>query len=292
MPTLRYKAITKRDFDTILSRYPSIVPDKLRQLDQLRYESIPATAAQRKAAQRDDGESTFLRKEEVEKLVEWKLSHGTFRPKLLQLVLSNEASAIEKATRDAFETISPHAQQDQQQDRKKGDAPLKAATQHLTSLRGIGPATASLLLSVQYPDTIPFFSDELFRWVMWDEKDGGGKMGKWKRQIKYNGKEYDELAQRVGDLVGRLGVRAIDCERVAWVLGKEGVDLDSDADVQGGEGESKDTLGEEEDGEGVKGVDEATVQKEKKKGTKRKVVEGNGQPVEGVRRSTRRKKEV
>ena len=73
MPTLKYKFISKQDFDTVLSQYPSIVPDKLHDLDQLRYEFIPATAAQRKAAQRDGGEITYLRKEEVEKLVEWKL---------------------------------------------------------------------------------------------------------------------------------------------------------------------------------------------------------------------------
>ncbi|CAI6338660.1 unnamed protein product [Periconia digitata] len=300
MPTLKYTTVTKQSFETILLRYPLLVPEKLHDLDQLRYQSIPATAAKRKAAQHEDAEEAYLNKDEVEKLVEWKLSHGTFRPKLLQLVLSNESTAIETVTRDGFRAIFPHSQQNAKQDREKRDASLASAIKYLTSLRGIGPATASLLLSVYAPDTIPFFSDELFRWVMWNEADSGGQGSKWKRRIKYNGKEYAELAKRVGDVISRLKVSAVDCERVAWVLGKEGADVDVDADFGGGESVDQANANKAEEQsrsetrkEGNRG-DVAAVKEmraiETKENVKRKVVNDDSQPVEGLRRSARRKR--
>ena len=82
--------------------------------------------------------------------------HGTFRPALLALVRSNPSSQIESTTRRAFSTLDPIS-------------PLPAL-KILTELKGIGPATASLLLSVFDPEAVVFFSDEVFRWLMWEEE--------------------------------------------------------------------------------------------------------------------------
>jgi hypothetical protein len=128
---------------------------------------------------------------------------------LLQLVQSNPANAIQEITESAFERL-PEA---------------IPALKCLVSLRGIGPATASLLLSVAAPEAVPFFSDELFRWCMWDEP---GNLNAWQRKIKYNIKEYELLLKKVDTLVKRLNVQAVDAEKVAWVLGKEGVDIDAE----------------------------------------------------------------
>ena len=65
--TLKYTAITKAAFDKILSRYSSTVPSNLHELDALRYDEIPATVNSR--AKKD----AYLTKDEVLKLVEWKL---------------------------------------------------------------------------------------------------------------------------------------------------------------------------------------------------------------------------
>ena len=65
---LSYTEISKETFDEILSQYPSAVPDNLRELDAFRYDEIPATVAQRA-----ETEKAYLKKEEVVKLVEWKL---------------------------------------------------------------------------------------------------------------------------------------------------------------------------------------------------------------------------
>ena len=104
---------------------------------------------------------------------------------------------------------------------------VKGALTILTRLRGIGPATASLLLSGFDPSNVPFFSDELFRWCYWDDGKGKG----WDREIKYNVREYLEVLERMKELRLRLSsgagesVAAVDVEKVAYVLGKRGVDV-------------------------------------------------------------------
>lgn len=161
-------------------------------------------------------------------------------------------------------------------------------------------ATASLLLSTSSPSTTPFFSDELFRWVTWEDPlPAKGAPARWKRGIKYSAKEYEVVLRRVGEVVGRLGVRADEVERVAWVLGRRGVD------VGGGEEEDRGGMGKGEKGDGarregvkkgvevevenaVQGKSKPTPAKKVKGGAKRKAEEVDA-PAEGVRRSTRRK---
>jgi hypothetical protein len=215
-----------------------------------------------------------------------KSHHGTFRPKLLQLVQSNAPEIIEETTREAFSILETGSS-------------AALALNKLVELKGIGPATASLLLSVYDPDTTPFFSDEVFRWTHWSAE---GSPGGWKRKIKYNSKEYLEVVSRVERLVKRLGVRAVDVERVAWVLGKEEVDVDGEdegeVDVHDededeatkgdkGEVESKDEDGKTEVEE-IEDPEESKQAPKPKKGVKRKA--GNTKPpAEGLRRSSRRK---
>lgn len=104
-------------------------------------------------------------------------------------------------------------------------ASAKTSLNSLTQLKGVGPATASLLLSVRYPDTAPFFSDELFRWCFYQDGKGKG----WDREIKYNLKEYLELFEKVQQLRARFEgdfkrfVSAVEIEKVAYVLGKQSV---------------------------------------------------------------------
>jgi hypothetical protein len=112
----------------------------------------------------------------------------------------------------------------------------------LTKLKGVGPATASLIASCYDPDHIPFFSDELFRWLHWDGRNFEGsttgikQVGNgWSRQIGYTAKEYESLRISCGEVQKRLSntgrnITSLEMEKVAYVLGKEGADVDS-ADV-------------------------------------------------------------
>ena len=180
--------------------------------------------------------------------------HGKWRPRLANLVSSNSSSKIENTTRDAFALYS--AKQEDPQ----------PALNVLTRLSGIGPASASLLLSVYDPDNVPFFSDEAFRWVTWEEGKGRG----WDRKISYNNKEYTAFVEAVQTVRRRLeaesggkSIAAGDVERAGWVIGKE-----EERAMSGGNG-AKEVSETNSTGKGnLKGVTTPPASKESKTPTK------------------------
>lgn len=194
---------------------------------------------------------------------------------------SNSAESIKTTTQTA---ATQHA-------KAENNTTDLSALKTLTNLSGIGPATASLLLSVMYPQTCPFFSDEMYRWTTWDGKD------EWKKKIKYNVAEYRDVVKKVGELRKRLGeeVRAVDAERVAWVLGKEGIDVgsaDSEHEDEDGSvaGTEKEKMKESEEKEGrAEGEDVGAVRIKMKKNIKRKASDAKT-PSEGTRKSARTRK--
>lgn len=117
----------------------------------------------------------------------------------MKLVSSNDQAFVRDTAETALDIYS-----------KKSDA--SAAIDALTKLKGIGPATASLLLAVHDPQNIIFFADEAFYWLC-----SHGK----RDHIKYSAKEYKELHESSQELGRRLSVKAIDIERVAYVLMNE-----------------------------------------------------------------------
>jgi len=107
----------------------------------------------------------------------------------------------------------------------EGDNSLACkAISSIAKLRGVGPATASLFLSCYDPIKVPFFSDELFRYLHWSDAKGKG----WDRKISYTMKEYKTLFDKMQVLRKRLKtvsgktVKAIDLEKMAYALGKGG----------------------------------------------------------------------
>ncbi|KAF2840832.1 hypothetical protein M501DRAFT_930211, partial [Patellaria atrata CBS 101060] len=202
-PSLLADNISPENIKFNVGKYHFHVKQSLQELDQWRRKVIPGIVQERLK----DGDA-YLEKPEVEKLVEWKLRHGTYRPKLASLVTSNSAEDIEEATRSAFEQYIK-------------DEDAAAAVKALTKLKGIGPATASLLLSCYDPVRVPFFSDELFRYVNFEDKKAKG----WDRKIGYTMKEYKSLVERV-DVVRKRAhleygadISAISIEELAYVLG-------------------------------------------------------------------------
>ncbi|KAI9711100.1 MAG: hypothetical protein M1812_007294 [Candelaria pacifica] len=178
----------------------------LQQLDHLRLQSLPT-----KLQSEERVSAPFLSRDEVESLLRWKLKHGTFRPRLMELLLKNEPTTLLNVTKSAFKTYEENPED------------YVAAIKELISLTGIGPATASLLLSVYDPLNVPFFSDEGFRWIMFEDGPGNG----WGRKIKYNLKQYQDYFMKVKELRERLSkqsgevIKAVDVEKVGFVLGKE-----------------------------------------------------------------------
>ena len=137
--------------------------------------------------------------------------HGTYRLNLAKLVASNSVKEIRETTKHAFEVYETD----------KEDCGRLITV--LSKLKGIGPATSSLLLSCYDPAKVPFFSDELYRYLHWED----AKLKGWDRKINYTAKEYKSLCEKVTELRERLEkdsgkeVSAIDIEKAAYVLGKD-----------------------------------------------------------------------
>ena len=77
---------------------------------------------------------------------------------------------------------------------------------------------------------VPFFSDELYRYLHFEEVKSKG----WDRKISYTMKEYKSLFEKLQTLRERLEkenkqqVSAIDVEKMAYVLGREAPMKDPD----------------------------------------------------------------
>ncbi|XP_075686833.1 uncharacterized protein LOC142655969 [Rhinoderma darwinii] len=109
---------------------------RLLELDKWYQEELPARIASRP--------QKSLTQEELVKLMEWKLMRGKFRPRLKQMVSGNSASTVESCTGKAFRLLPD----------------VSAAIDELCQLKGIGPATASAVLSAGAPELTAFMADE------------------------------------------------------------------------------------------------------------------------------------
>lgn len=131
--------------------------------------------------------------------------HGKFRPTLMKLVSSNDSAVVNETISKAMTAYW-----------ERTDA--SAAVDAFAKLKGIGPATASLLLSVHDPERVLFFSDEAFYWLCCRGR---------KSPIKYSAKEYRDLSAAAQDMEERLRVSAVDIEKVAYVLINKGPSVPS-----------------------------------------------------------------
>ncbi|KAI1324816.1 hypothetical protein F5Y16DRAFT_288469 [Xylariaceae sp. FL0255] len=194
-----FKSLLER-YDTLITSISSTkVPNKpgqktLLELDDFRYK----TAVD---AFQSDSPKRSMTHDDVKALVDWKLRHGKFRPALMKLVSSNESKTVDETIQKAM----AHYWKTRQ---------IAQAVDTICKLKGIGPATASLLLSVHDPDRVIFFSDEAFWWLC---------CGGQKAPIKYNAKEYQQLIQAAGNIAKRLHVSATAVEKAAYVLLKNGL---------------------------------------------------------------------
>ncbi|KAF5903987.1 uncharacterized protein DAT39_006277, partial [Clarias magur] len=87
----------------------------------------------------------FLTQPELVKLMEWKLTRGKFRPQLKQLIGSNSEEAVLHCTKKAFALLPD----------------VQSAIAELSTLKGLGPATASAVLAAGAPEEVAFMADEV-----------------------------------------------------------------------------------------------------------------------------------
>ncbi|PQE06606.1 DUF1479 domain protein [Rutstroemia sp. NJR-2017a BVV2] len=196
--------ITLSEFNSALARYPALIKTfaskstkegvtPLEELDRFRYVEAPQKFKK--------NASTFTIKD-LEKLVDWKLRHGAYRPGFLKKVAKNSDEKVKSATEDAFKHYREHPE-----DIAEVISKIKEP------LQGVGPATASLLLAIHDPDHVIFFSDEVYKWLV--------NEGDLKPNPKYTTKEFEAVHAAAKTLASRLSVNPLQIEKVAFVIIKE-----------------------------------------------------------------------
>ena len=111
---------------------------------------------------------------------------GSFALHFPSKLLSNSPETVKEATSAGF---THHA---------ANPSDIAHTLELLTKpLKGIGPATGSLILAVHDPDNVIFFSDEAYSWLV-----KGGETAK----ILYKTSEFEELFAKAKELQNRLKV--------------------------------------------------------------------------------------
>ncbi|KAE8453021.1 hypothetical protein EG329_012208 [Mollisiaceae sp. DMI_Dod_QoI] len=178
----------------------------------MRLKAIPETVELRKK----DGDA-FLEKTELIVLVEWKARRAkTYNSSYGEAASSNSALQVREITRKAFSEF----------DTKKDG--ISAAIKTLQELIGVPLLMATLLLSMYDPNRVPYFSDELDRYVDWGAPKKEGRRAT--KNVSHTMKEYHYVYERVQQIRERVKkesgkeVRAVDIELVAHFIGLTAAD--------------------------------------------------------------------
>lgn len=132
-------------------------------------------------------------------------THGVYRPFLPGMVQKNSDIEVADHTTNAVKVLSPLSPS---QTKKEITIIIISALDRVCKLKGVGPATGTLVLSVFKPDVVPFFQDELFAWLIPEHS----------AKLKYDKKEYGMLLDRALDIVLEKNIEADKLEKTAYVL--------------------------------------------------------------------------
>ncbi|KAM7266432.1 hypothetical protein ACFE04_004329 [Oxalis oulophora] len=176
----------KDALDSYDTRIASLNKNDLVSLDDFYRNELPCLIRQRNP-------NPYITTTDLSKLMQWKLTRGKFRPRLLDFVKSLDDSLVKSASEKAFQSLPDN---------------LSKAVSELTVLKGVGPATASAVLAAYAPEIAPFMSDEAMQAALGHSKD-------------YTLKQYlilaDKLQTKAKELNSKGGAFSpSDVERALW----------------------------------------------------------------------------
>lgn len=147
----------------------------------------------------------YINKDELKKLMSWKLNKGKYRASLPKLIEQNDPKLVIQCSRGAFALVLKESDDDYIKT-------MKSAMSTICKLRGVGPATGSLVLSLLSEITHrapPFFSDEAGIYVLSD-------LGAYKGKLQYSTAEYFKYLAWFEDLDPTREYNRTLLEQAAW----------------------------------------------------------------------------
>ncbi|KAK1366950.1 putative DNA-binding protein-like [Heracleum sosnowskyi] len=177
-------------------------PD-LVSLDEFYRKQLPPILHQRNP-------NSYITTSELSKLMQWKLTRGKWRPRLLDFVSSLDEELVKSTSQKAFQALPD----------------ISKAISELSKLKGVGPATASAVLAAYAPDVAPFMSDEAMEAALGNSKD-------------YTLKQYLVFVEKLQEKSKELSAEGelftpSDVERAIWSssIGAKYPSLPNDQDIE------------------------------------------------------------
>ena len=103
-------------------------------------------------------------------VIPWKFAKGKPRNALKPLLQSNSEMSVEDCSKRALE-VADRADNSKPENQSEQQELIKEAIDELCKLKGIGPASASAVLSIFYPNLFAFMDDEVIE-ALYDGKRG------------------------------------------------------------------------------------------------------------------------
>ncbi|EST08988.1 hypothetical protein PSEUBRA_001316 [Kalmanozyma brasiliensis GHG001] len=210
MAASQLTTLSRTQIASSLEAYPSAIAHKssltpskpntesLVALDEW-YHSLPTLSGSK-------GEGRMRGKQDLIKLMQWKLAREKFRPTLLSLISSNDASICSEVLQRAATHLSSHTpsfELDTEESLKSVESTMRI----LAELRGIGPATSSAIVATWSPMGV-FQSDELAQALLGDVKIEYT----WTFYRKFYRAAIETMKKWQGEREGKV------LERVAWSM--------------------------------------------------------------------------
>lgn len=168
-----WQSSSVREWSRALNSYDEVIAAQgvasLRDHDDWYRNELPALMEARKPP--------YITLVELVRVTRWKMSRGRWRARNLQLVQGNDPAGVLHASRDALGALEHPTR------------PISI----LSTLAGVGPATASAVVAAVAPDRFPFFED-----LVAEQIPGLGK-------VAYTLGYYTRFSAALRDRAGKLG---------------------------------------------------------------------------------------